>query len=366
MSHLLDVAVTSRSSSFSRSVINSPYHWSRYFLPLWAVFALSVPAPAQTTQPFTVSPLSEDAAQGEPPTIPLEPPARRHPADIVPSRATTECKIKVERVSDFIATEFAPPLSSLLHGTPPATIATTVDPLIEQARTRLDEAERCISADESDADEDTVWELTDRLQMLRGFLDLFAALVRNDDTEEARERLIDACNGIAFYLDDNNSDIVESAKFWQGVAYRRAGRPKRTVQTLRPVLTAPHDFRMGLLARLEHCRALADMNRHAAGLALALKIEVRLDAWFKDNDADVRRRASESLRAVKIELLRGWADELENNGDRNTAENARREAKVLLDADPWPLPHDRRLALDRAINGISGWKTEAAVAARTP
>lgn len=326
---------------------------------------IATPALAQTTRPAVTPADVERALQGETPaTPPIEPTTTWQPADIVPSRGIAACQSKIEHTSDFVVREFAAPLSALLRGDRSAEVVAAIERLVAQSRTQLDETARCLEADDIEEDDEAIWEMTDRVAMLRAFVDLFEAMARTNDTQASQDRLIDACNGIALYLDDNDQEIVESARFWQGVAYRRAGRPERTLQTLRPVLMSPRDARIGLLSRLERCRALSDLNRHAAALALAMKLEARLDAWFTHEGPETRRRAAESLRAVKIELLNNWAELLDRDGHVTAAANARREARVLLGEDAWPLPHERELALEKSIDGLAPWKVQLPTGAK--
>jgi hypothetical protein len=218
---------------------------------------------------------------------------------------------------------------------------------IEAASMLLKEAGEAIPADQ-------VGQVQDRLDLLRAFGELFAALGEGCDSAEGRARLIDACGEVAIYLDDSDGAIVESAKLWQGAAYRRAGRPERALQVLRPTLTSPVSPDIGFWARLERCRALADRGGYAAAVALSLRLSARTEGWFEGRGPQARADAEYTLRQMRIELLRGWARRLRESGEAKQAGEL--EARAAQLADEGGASAARRwLALDSAIAGTQEW-----------
>lgn len=194
--------------------------------------------------------------------------------------------------------------------------------------------------------------LVDCIEYLRGFGELFEALAGDPGDSGMRERLSEAGIMMAIFLDDGEAGIVESARFWLASADRRAGRPDRALQVLRPVLSAWTSNRMGLLGGLERCRALADQRRYAAALALASRIATRVEGWFAGEDEALRAKAMDTVRFERYALLAAWADWLEDRGQADRAAQAREQAAKVLGGDGWPVAADRRLALDATIAGL--------------
>ena len=152
-----------------------------------ALLAFATPALAQTTQPATPPIDLPRAIQGKPVGTQLEPPTTWQPADIVPAKGIAACQTKVEQVSDSIVSDFAAPLSALLQGDGSAEIVAAIENLVTQSRAQLDEAAKCLAADEVEGDDDAIWELTDRVAMLRAFVDLFAAMAAPAADQASRD-----------------------------------------------------------------------------------------------------------------------------------------------------------------------------------
>jgi hypothetical protein len=214
----------------------------------------------------------------------------------------------------------------------------------------LDRASQYIEHDGAQAPDRR--ELVNRIESLRAFGNLFVALGRPAGDDAASKELLAACTRLAPSLDEPDAELVESAKLWLGFAYRRAGRPDRTLQVVRPIVTAPTSRRIGLLARLQRCQALGETGRHAAGIALCERLAVRADAWLAREDEATRLRASESIRCVRIELLRGWANELRRAGEADRATAAEVEVAKLRGSESDSSPPDRRLVLEIAVAGL--------------
>lgn len=199
--------------------------------------------------------------------------------------------------------------------------------------------------DEAGLSDDDKYAQQDKLDRLHAFAEMFSALSRKPGDEDAAQRLTDASIGLAMYADDPDEKVVEAAKLWQAVAYRAAGKPDRALQVLRPVLAAPAARNIGLYARIERCRALADRGDHAAAIALALRLTSRVDAWFEGLDRDQRQRATNSLRWLRVRLLKDWSAKLKKDGHEERAAAADEDARVLLGDDEYPVPSDRWLQL---------------------
>lgn len=196
------------------------------------------------------------------------------------------------------------------------------------------EAEKALDAaemDQTDSDRADVC-----IDLFRSLGELFRAIAATDGSDASKKALMDSCIGLALYMDDPRGGVVEAARLWQGVGYRRAGRPDRALQVLRPAITPPTSRVVGLYARLERCRALADKGRFAAAIALALRLSGRVDAWFEQQDAQTRKAAADTVRRMRAQLLQDWATDLRKAGERDRAAEAEEEAHLLMGTDVNP------------------------------
>ena len=227
--------------------------------------------------------------------------------------------------------------------------------MLDRAAEALGRVER---ESDTEVDSDAISDVEDRIEMLRTFGALFAAMGGDPTEETTRTRLLSAGNGLAVQLDDENPKVAASAKLWMAVAYRLAGRPDRALQLLRPVLSAPEAPGIGLTARLQHCLALGDRGDHVAALAVCSRIGARVEAWFSDEERVTRRRAAAEVRFTRVELLRGWARKLREFGQAERAAEAEGEADKLSGSESLPPPIERRLVLTESIAGLPNWDTE--------
>jgi hypothetical protein len=160
---------------------------------------------------------------------------------------------------------------------------------------------------------------------------------------------------LAVYLDDSSMAVVESTRLWVGHAYRRAARPERSLQVLRPIISAPVSRRIGFLARIERCRALGESGNQAAGIALCQRLGARVEAWFAEEDEATREKAADTVRLVRAELLRGWAEKLRAAGEDDSADQALSKAEELVGSGAVSPSPGRWLDLTESIAGLSDW-----------
>ncbi len=165
-----------------------------------------------------------------------------------------------------------------------------------------------------------------RAETIQAYARLFAALSRNPSAADRKDAMVDACRGLATFIDEAPAAVSSSARLWQAAAYRRAGRIDRVLQVL-PLATAPprvwpYDF----FARLERCRALADRGDWAAAVALTLRIESRLGDWLAPSQLDAARYAIVFLRR---QLWLRWSQRLRSDGHVDQADAAAAEAEAL-------------------------------------
>jgi hypothetical protein len=225
----------------------------------------------------------------------------------------------------------------------------------EAASVHLDRATAELERAGDALDEESRQRFGDRIAALRGFGSVFVVLAEADGSEDSKRRLIQACNDIAFYVDDPIPGIAESARLWQGVAYRVAGRPDRTLQVLRPVLYEWTHPRIALWAAIERCNALAAGGQHVAALALCTRLRGGVRKAFKNDTPEIREKAVDTIRFTEASLWNRWADALDAKGETEDATVARARATELLDGDAPSPPIDRWLPLRVAIAGLDGW-----------
>lgn len=165
--------------------------------------------------------------------------------------------------------------------------------------------------------------------VLLAFARLFSALGKDPLDPKTKEALLDACNDLAPYLDEADAGLVESARLWQAVAYRRAGRAERALQLLRPALASPSSARLGLWFRIERCRALADRGQYAAAVSLAQQLASRTASWLSDETPGVRASAAQTIDRLRADLYRKWARHLRAEEKPGLAETAAQQADEI-------------------------------------
>lgn len=233
------------------------------------------------------------------------------------------------------------------------------DELARAASLGLAELDAAAKAKEEAEKEDKNQDLAPletQLDLLRAFGRLFAALGDDPKKPETKTSLLEACDGLAAYLDDGSLGIVDSARLWQAAAYRRTGRPDRALQMLRPTLTPPSRPRIGFWNRIQRCRALSDRGEHAAAISLALQLSTRVGAWFDDESPAARRQAVQTIDQLRADLYQGWADRLRKDGKTAQADTASQQAEEIrrkYDKPPEQLP------LVESIADVPELKSEA-------
>lgn len=219
------------------------------------------------------------------------------------------------------------------------------------------------------ADSDSRDALEAEVDQLASFATLFASLGSLTDDPATQNRVVAACGDLAAWFDIEDKRISESAKLWQGAAYRRAGRSDRALQVLRPVLVEPASPVIGYWARLERARALGDEKRFAAGVALCLRLERLTSTWFKEGSEEhaAARRTGQQVRAA---LLNQWAKQLKAQGRDRAAGAAETKARELAE-ELVRVPEPKRFlkletAIDSTQDGEAGNSKEPAEGSPAP
>lgn len=263
-------------------------------------------------------------------------------------------RTSIDAARCILLSQCGPALSRELCG---MTEPTRLRAAASKALAHIERAEAAV--EKASLGDDAAGEAQECVDLLRTFAAVFNVLDAAPTSDPARDEMLAACAGLAAYFDDTRTGIAEAAKLWQGVAYRRAGKPGRALQVLRPAITVPTPRRICFWARLERCRALGDHGDHAAALALSLRLSARVDAWFEEEDRSTRQQAADSVRWIRIELLRDWARHLEKEGLKDRAKEAKADADQLLASDPWPAAEDRWLSLGPPLADLPDCHVEA-------
>ncbi|MCA9254663.1 MAG: hypothetical protein KDA33_03455 [Phycisphaerales bacterium] len=191
----------------------------------------------------------------------------------------------------------------------------------------LDEAAGLLKSDAvaiPSAESETLASQKRRVELLRAFLQVFQAIVAADGSEASNDALMSACVELAIYTDNANDEIVSAAKLWQAAAYRRAGRSDRTLQMMRPALGRSNGVAADFYARIERCYALADAGQFVGALALAAKIDGRIDEWMIAAPQATRVSARRTATMTRVSLYRRWSAALAKDGfDARAAEAAK-------------------------------------------
>lgn len=199
-----------------------------------------------------------------------------------------------------------------------------------------------------------------RHDQLETFAHVFASLGGLTEDSTSRGRVVTACGDLAALFDAEDKALAESAKLWQGAAYRRAGRSDRALQVLRPIVNRPSSPVIGFWARLERARALGDMGRFAAGIALCQRLEALAPDWFKQ-DPEQSAAAKRTVRQVRAALLNQWAKQLEAAGRTTAAHAAASKARELAE-ELVRVPESKRLLkLEAAIETTQAGETDHSI-----
>ena len=241
-----------------------------------------------------------------------------------PGSSQTEPGSLISRAADLLVHQTAAAMTAELNGAPydRASLARKIDDgmsSLQQARVALEKQDVAAAQKEDRR----------RIEVLTAFGESWRALAAFDGSPEAAEQLLTTGIELALYVDDPDPHIAEAAQLWQAHAYRKAGRPDRALQLLKPILAARSGRALDLFARLERCRALADAGHYVASIALAIKVEGKLDTWLQREPPQARKSARHTVRLLRAEILKRWAVRLRDESMDVRATEAERLAGVV-------------------------------------
>jgi|GEM_PF-3776400 len=169
-----------------------------------------------------------------------------------------------------------------------------------------------------------------RAALLRALTSVFDAIANLDSSDAARSKLTDAAIELEIYVDDPDKHIAEAARLWQGLAYRLAGKPERSLKILHPILKPGTRSTIDLYGRFERCRALSAAGRHVAAVALAVRITEVSHIWPK-GAGPAFTDAHTAARRLTADAYRAWATDLTKAGKTEHAATAQRRAQEIED-----------------------------------
>jgi len=245
------------------------------------------------------------------------------------------CGISHQAVAQVQATE-PDPLSDA-HA---AIIRRAAAPLSDILNNRADDEDmrslRAIVKDAKDAlarhDSETKTDVkkrnTNRKRLLAALASVFDAIANLKGSDDARSNLTDAAIELELYVDDPDKHIAEAARLWQGLAYRLAGKPERSLKILHPILKPGTRSAIDLYGRFERCRALSAAGRHVAAVALAVRITEVAHVWPK-GAGPAFTDAHTAARRLTADTYRAWAADLTKAGETQRAATAQRRAEEI-------------------------------------
>jgi len=169
-----------------------------------------------------------------------------------------------------------------------------------------------------------------RAALLHALTSVFDAIANFKDGDPARSKLTDAAIELEIYVDDPDKHIAEAARLWQGLAYRLAGKPERSLKILHPILKPGTRSTIDLYGRFERCRALSAAGRHVAAVALAVRITEVAHVWPK-GAGPAFTDAHTAARRLTADAYRAWATDLTQAGKTEHAATAQRRAQEIDD-----------------------------------
>lgn len=325
--------------------------------------ALATPGPAGESPPSSSAPASQpeltnalaEVAVDEKPLTQSALRARvaRRAADLVRTARNGEPDDALVAAEFILARQIEPALSREILN-----IATAEDRQLVAERTTaaaalLDAAAKNL---ESARDNHATEDLRDRVARARAFAAVFVAIAAAETppratapADPASDRLLQACRGLAGYVDAADTQLAASARLWQAAAYRRAGRPDRALQVLPRVRTTARAMPYDYFSRLERCRALMDRGEFVAAAALSLQIGEEIDNWVAEDQREPARRANLALRA---DALRRWSDDLKAAGKTEAAADVTRDAESV-DSQAAHTPGKGLIRLELSFGGVN-------------
>lgn len=209
--------------------------------------------------------------------------------------------------------------------------------------------------------------LRERIAQARAFAEVYSAIAAAEipptataPSAAAADKLLQACRGLAGYIDAADPGLAASARLWQAAAYRRGGRADRALQLLPRVRTAARSIPYDYFSRLERCRALMDRGEYVAAAALSAQIGEEIDNWIPENQRDSARRANQALRAA---ALRRWSAALRTAGKSGVADDVSKDADSA-ETDLAHMTGKGMIRLELSYGGVNAPLTEGRAIAR--
>jgi len=200
----------------------------------------------------------------------------------------------------------------------------TVDRLLAEAKTNLDEARGQASVEEeksgetAEAKEKSVPSKPSRItaagrhqRTLASFQQALRAALLPPPGDEGKRSVRRAASQLAELVEHDDRRIATAAGFWQ--AYLRKGEtdPHASLAGLDNALDefAPTEQPYAFFARVMRCDVLAEHGQEVAALTLLTQMEERALNWYPDGEP--RKQALGAIAWTKLHALRTWFDTLD-------------------------------------------------------
>ena len=186
-------------------------------------------------------------------------------------------------------------------------------------------------ADDEDADEQWLSEHRQKAQTLQAFSGAFAAVLLHRAEKSASPDFRVAASKLSPLLEDPHPEVSAAARLYYAWLRGLAGERSQALAVLDPVTTAPQRDTLpySFFARLLRCRIIAQQQGYPAAIALLLKIESRVDDWFREPaEREAARRAAQYLRA---HVLADWHGELAGRGKTEAMNWCARQIETLAE-----------------------------------
>ncbi len=226
------------------------------------------------------------------------------------------------RAQSMLVKSAAAPLSKVIRNEATATDRQALQSITTDALAQLAQYDAAIKFEDQPKADAT------RFRLLSAMAKVFDAIARLDKSKDAVARLTDAAIELELYVDDPDKHIAEAARLWQGLAYRLAGKPERSLKILHPILKPGTRSPIDLYGRFERCRALSAAGRHVAAVALAVRITEVAHVWPK-GAGPAFTDAHTAARRLTADAYRAWAADLTKAGETERAATAQRRAEEI-------------------------------------
>lgn len=217
----------------------------------------------------------------------------------------------------------AQPLTQILNDRATEKDRSALRKITTQAKSTLDAFHALKQSEGKDAKK-----FTARGHLLSALAGVFDAIGTLEPSDASKSRLTDAAIELELFVDDPNKDIAEAARLWQGLAYRLANKPERSLKILYPILQPGSRSPVDLYCRFERCRALSQAGQHVAAIALSIRT-TRIARDWPGASGPAHQEPVLAAKQLVADLYRNWAKALTEQGETDRANDANQRAQKI-------------------------------------